>query len=444
MYFKKAFQNIVLRLLNRYLQDNAVILRCYIRHSMALEPQNPFLSDFDLTFFVDCRDVYELQRIYQRINKDLAQRALLRRLAQDIIVLPATQEAYDLCARYYPFRSIYPMLTWLLLPGKQKPQPIKIDYTLPLDHAPENGLFYYVIPALRRQKPRHIFESLLIKRLIKKDSLFAGIQNSEKHGEGGFFKGLLAEIDIWAKFYKNLIYSDQGQELKFDNDISFDYAPFNKRLNTIRNFGDNFQGASSIWIYPSSINGAIPNLALNFKPTATAQQCRRVIDTTIKAFEGLGYNLILGREESMIARINGLSRLNLLEPWLFEYCGKCLWGAKSTNQAINKPTIGLLKKKYNEFLFYFFYGCLIPSSYDYDFYKLCFTMDYLFKKSEIILNEDKLSGIYGSEFIGRSCFDCQKHTPSLLLSLEKYHRFYILHPREEEQFLYKHNTQNNI
>lgn len=426
----KLFRKLILKHLRDYTKSRPFISSCYVRHSAAASAQNPCLADFDLAFFINAGNICDLQKIYQNMYSELTSNKLTKRLFSHFIVLPATKEAEDLCKLYYPFRSIYPISSWLSLSEKQTlPSEYKITNNfIPLDHSPENGMLYYMIPALQKKIRRHPLEPLLLKRLIKKDFLYAGLPEN-RWNNGNLCSGILTEIEIWNEFYKKTSYSKINQKLELNDTLNYDFTIIKRKLNNVFRQEISSEKISSAWVYPSTLDDNTPNLCLNLDPDTTVKQLMRIINSTAAIQEGMNYNLVIGREQSMTGRINGLSRLNLLEPWLFENFGQCIWGSKDISNRINKPDLNILKQKYNEFLLYFSYGCLLQGAYSYNFYKLCFIMDYLFNKEEIILDENKLSKIYGNEFILKKNFEYNKHTSSLLLSLQRLHGFSVF-PRD--------------
>ena len=100
-------------ILSGYARRNKVISRCYIRHSAAFQPQNPFLSDFDVTFFVNSNDIQGLRDFRRQLACDFRKIIFLRNVIKDSIVLPDTENALNLCKKYYPFRSVYSFDTWM-------------------------------------------------------------------------------------------------------------------------------------------------------------------------------------------------------------------------------------------------------------------------------------------------------------------------------------------
>jgi hypothetical protein len=164
-------------------------------------------------------------------------------------------------------------------------------------------------------------------------------------------------------------------------------------------------------------------VALNVKPSLPALAFREIIRLVLKAFYGLDYTLLLGTEESMIGRINGLSRVSLLEPWLFKYKGQCLFGDSNIREKIIEPSSEMLKEKYRELLLYFSYSHLWRDTYPYALYRLLFTLDYLLKHSEVIVESSVLAGIYGKEFIPEEKFRPLEDTGKLFAALKEKHAF---------------------
>ncbi|MGA2775014.1 MAG: hypothetical protein ABSE81_03000 [Candidatus Omnitrophota bacterium] len=423
IFFRKIFWVIIKKKLFSYWRRNRNIYRCYIRHSAALEPQNPFLSDWDVVFFITASNIDELRKVRKQIDRDFKRSFIFRYLIQHSLTLPATKNAYDLCKKYYPFRSIYPIETWLSV-DKEIPVtsiPTK-NLSLPLDHTPENFFACYMVPALMGKIKHNIFERAFITRKLKKDYLWTEI-SYPRINFLSFYEVLLAEIDIWDQFYKKIEFIKNDEKITFRSGNFFSYLNFIERWRTTPNYCKDSEKVSSLWIYPASHNDNIPNVSLNLKPSISTKTCQKIISMVLKTFSGLDYTLLLGTEESMIGRINGLSGVCLLEPWLFKYQGCCLFGDPLIKGKIIKPSLQMLKQKYQEFLFYLFNRFLRQNPSPYAIYRLCFTLDYLFKHSEIILDNNELAKIYGTEFIPESKFNSRADTPKLLLSLKNKHGF---------------------
>ena len=417
-------------ILSGYARRNKVISRCYIRHSAAFQPQNPFLSDFDVTFFVNSNDIQGLRDFRRQLACDFRKIIFLRNVIKDSIVLPDTENALNLCKKYYPFRSVYSFDTWMPFENEGEEVSLTVAprarHALPLDAFPENFLRSYMIPVLKKDKRRHIFQSALIARNLKKDYSWALLQPQKKTSTS-FYDTLLNEAGIWDKFYKNINFTEAREKAAFHHPGRLGRVNFMERWRAVSLDKNDLQGLSSLWVYPATHNDYISNVSLNLNPSVCANSCRKIINKVLRAFDGLKYNLIIGTEEAMMGRINGLSGAYLLEPWLFKYCGSCLFGNEGIREKIKEPTMYLLKEKYWEFLL-----CLMISSgfinqgtYPYAVYRLCFTLDYLFKHNEIILDNDRLSEIYVSEFIPEARFNPDVDTVKFLSILREKHNFYL-------------------
>jgi hypothetical protein len=424
MVFKKAFWLTMKNLLSSYAKKQKIISRCYIRHSAAFGPQNPFLSDFDVTFFVTARDIDELRKARKQIKRDFQKISILQDIIKHSIFLPATKNAYDLCKEYYPFRSIYPMETWLSVNEETPAASVSTKFSLPLDYIPENFMSCYIIPVLMGKRRRHIFERAFFMRNLKKDYLWTKISCSRKNVVS-FYEALLAEIDIWGQFYKNIKFVNSNEKITFHQCDYFNYTSFFERWRTVSDYSKNSGEISSLWIYPTSHNDNLPNVSLNLKASISAKTCQKTINTVLKTFGGLDYTLLLGTEESMIGRINGLSRISLLDPWLFKYHGYCLVGDPGIKGKIKEPNTQMLKEKYREFLFSFMFSTrfICRNSYPYAMYRLCFTLDHLFKHREMIVDNDELAEIYGPEFIPKEKFRPLEDTGKLFAELKEKHAF---------------------
>jgi hypothetical protein len=406
-----------------YINKNEFIGDCYIRHSAAISPQNLFLSDFDLIFFLKAHNLDDLAEKRAKICKDIFSNIIFRKSCSDFIVLPDTQNAYELCRQHYPFRSVYPIETWMPVEQLEVSKEIQANHLLPLDHFPEKVVFYYIIDVLRGYRKRHALEPFFLKRCVKKDYIWAGLK-PEKVPCLSIYEALLEEINIWSQFYKNIDfkYEDQGITVKPFN--QYDYSRYLTAWSKSKDSSDALESISSVWVYPASHDDITPNLVVNLKPGISAKACKRTLTKILKIFDGLDYFLVIGREESMIGRINGLSRLCLLDPWLFKYFGKCLFGNPKVSDKIIEPSKEMLKQKFREVLLFFSYEKIFDA-YNYNYYKLAFILDHLFSHNEIILNDADLSIIYGPDFILKKDFNHKRDTPLLLSFLKDKHDFYL-------------------
>jgi len=423
MVFERSAWLLGRKILSDFVRKNKIITRCYVRHSSAFGPQNPFLSDFDITFFVAASNIDELREAHKQIGWDPGgEENILKHLFKDFIVLPASNNAYRLCERYYPLRANYPMSSWLPLDQETPVHPAVRKYSWPFDHSPESFLSSYMIPVLMGKRRRHIFEGFLFARKIKGDCAYQKADYAHKMF-WSTWEALLEEINIWDKFYKSISIPDGRSKV---NVLPFDWLqgkPFQERWNIAREKFNGLEEVVSLWVYPPSHFDVIPNVALNLDPTISPGNFKKIFQNVRKAFTGLDYSLFLGTETSMLGRINGLSRVALLEPWLFKYQGVCLLGDPMVKEKIVEPSMEMLREKYREFLLYASYRFLCEKSYPYAIYRLCFTLDHLFKLNTLVLDPGILADIYREEFIPEHSFTPLADTPKLLLSLKEMHGF---------------------
>src|SRR4051812_29900838 len=123
------------------------VSRIYVRHSAATGPQNLLLSDIDLTVFVDADSPERLAMLRERIGADLNSALGMGHITRDRVFLPSSEVALNLCRDVYPFRALYPMQSWLLVPSTQGVPAVRPRALFPLDHTSENFLYTYLLPA---------------------------------------------------------------------------------------------------------------------------------------------------------------------------------------------------------------------------------------------------------------------------------------------------------
>jgi hypothetical protein len=353
---------------------------------------------------------------------------VLGHIPKDMTFLPDTKNAIELCRKNYPFRSLYPFETWLAVDGGTAEGPaVAPRFSVPLDLVPELLINYHIIPILKRQKKGRILESSFLRRRLKKDCLVTQ-EPFPQNGPGRLFDVLCAQINIWDKFYKKMKAVDSGERINFHRYGRFDHSWFSQRWNKTFSPSRDAAGLISLWVYPILHKDDCVNVSLNLKPDITPRECRRIIRITLEAFKYADYILFLGSEESMLGRINTLSGHALLDPWLFKYHGTCLFGDPRIKERTKEPKLQIVKEKYQDLLLTFFMlstPFMCDNSYPYVFYKLCFTLDHLFKNNEIILDDRRLSEIYGAEFITEDKFDPKIHTSGFLSALKQKHGFDI-------------------
>ena len=274
-----------------------------------------------------------------------------------------------------------------------------------------------------KQRKHHLFEHALLTRALQKDYFRTGA-NRRKKDANSFYETLLVEFDIWDQFYKKINFVPTNENIVFNKSVCCDYTLFRERWSSISSRNKDFGEISSLWIYPSTRNDDEPNMALNISSSVSAKMCKKAIETVLKTFHGLKYSLLLGTEQAMIGRINGLSRVSMLEPWLFKYSGLCLLGNESIREKVIEPTTHLIREKFMEFLLYFSFRIpLWENVYPYAMYRLCFTVDHLLKNRQIILDDKILKGVYGEEFASPETFNPRDDTQKLFSFLRKNQEF---------------------
>ncbi len=422
MYFKKLFSSLVRNTLYRYTRQHKAIARCYIRHSASMGPSNFLLSDLDLTFFVKAGDIEQLKNLRKQIKADLLGNFVLRDLTRDANFLPDSDNAYQLCKEVYPYRSKYPFNTWLLADQQGPSRPITSSISLPLDHVPEDFLVSHLIPLIRGIKKPRFGEDVFLKRKLKMDHDWTNSDIKEQKFNN-WHEALLLETKLWDQFYKKINFSThQGINCRLGH---FDHYPFAKRWEGISRDPNCKETIKSLWVSPRSHDDDVFNVTLNLNPNISSSVCQKGIEKLLSAFYGLRFGLFIGTEESMLARLNGLRGFCLLDPWIFKQQGVCLSGFEQLKEGIKGPSLDILKLKYREFLFYFILSTRLMenSPYSYAMYRLCFTMDHLFKSNELIMDQKELIALYGEEFIPQEKFDPVKDSAQFLSSLKEKHGF---------------------
>ena len=407
------------KILADYVKSNKFIARCYIRNGAASGPQNPFLSDFDLTFFLKADNLKALIGGQAKISKKINSHLILRRLCSDFLVLPDTSNAYNLCDQYYLFRSVYPMEDWLPVEQSQPSKKSEIKHTLPLDCFPEKTLSYYITNVLMGRMRPVMLQPFLLKRCLKKDYIAVGFQPPRSGPYLLLYEALLREVDLWSQFYKgiNVVDSQKGHIAVIRPLEGYDPSPYSTAWNNIRTSSHLLKAVSSVWFYPRYQAVMAPNLIVNLKPGISADMCKRAFREIFKAMHGLKFTLAIGREESTIARINSLSWTCLLDPWLLKYYGCGLFGSFEVKDKIIEPAREMLTHKFHEILLRFFSEIMYTINC-YNYYKTCFIFDRFLTHNEIILDETVLSRVYHSEFVLRENFDRQRDMQRLLSFLE--------------------------
>ena len=143
----------------------------------------------------------------------------------------------------------------------------------------------------------------------------------------------------------------------------------------------------------------------------------------LSAFEGLEFRLQVGTEESMRARLTGLSRVSLIDPWLFKAAGCCLFGDERVRNDIHEPSIEQVREKLKEYLLYLSYRVFALRPYPYALYSLAFSLDQLFRRRELILDEDELGECYGKAFLPQSRLQSSEGRRRFLDAWRELHSF---------------------
>jgi hypothetical protein len=384
----------VQRWLERRCRGHKAIRHCFIRHSTAGGAQGVLLADFDLIFFVDGANFDDVLPLARRLHDRLR---ILR--VFDCITLPATAAAYRLCASHYPFRSIYPMESWRRVHGEELAIPAASRIgPPPLDHVPEAFLLSYVLPVLRKKRKGHILQRALLRRKLNIDSVRITGQPASGTGSG-IYDVLAAEVRLWDQFYRRLGLAAGGSriqvrtgKLRFGNAFSERWHRAGLNLSRLR-------GLASLWVYPCFFDRRAPYVAVNLEEHVTSEECSRSIRGILTAFDGLDFRLHVGTEQSMRARLGGLSRVSLIDPWLFKSMGQCLAGDETTRDQVREPALEEVKEKLKEYLLYLSYRVFCLRPYPYALYSLAFALDQLFRRHELITDEAELGESYGKVFL---------------------------------------------
>ncbi|MBF0122429.1 MAG: hypothetical protein HQL21_03335, partial [Candidatus Omnitrophica bacterium] len=299
MILNKASWIFAKKVLLAFTRRNKSIERSYIRHSAAFGPQDPLLSDMDATFFVKAADLSALLTARKKIVEDLSKDRMLSCFVRDAIVLPSTQNAYDLCKKYYPFRSAYPFETWRSPEDSPSLGMTSMERRLPLDHVPENSLFHYFFPVARGKKTPHNREREFLLRKVQKDSALVGMA-SVPDRKISFYAALLFEIDLWSSFYQSLQFSAQKGRLILRSRLKYEYpgllACWHSRGRTLKKG----RAISSVWIYPGGINEDAPHVVVNLDSHVAEKECEEAITAVVKLFQRSRCSLVFGSEATMI------------------------------------------------------------------------------------------------------------------------------------------------
>lgn len=401
--------------LERYCRRNPTIRHCFIRHSTAWSPQNLWVSDYDLAFFVEAPSFREVQLRGSTIRTDLKKALIL-----DAIVLPANPKAYSLCATHYVHRSLYPMNHWRHIYGgpitiSDAPSP-----SLPLDHCPEGFLYGYLTPILQgKKRPRPGHRTLMKRKLERESTQVTGALPRDSASE--LYDVVAEDIRLWDEFYRKLSFVPNDGQAEVWPVKARPRLPFADRWAKADLPRSKLSGVASIWIYPSFHSDSKSYVVLNFDQAVSREDCRTAIVGLVKTFETLDFDLLLGTERSMVGRLNGLSRVTLLEPWLHRAFGQCLYGDKSPAREIREPSTVELREKLKEYFLYLSYRVFPGGACPYSLYRLCFTLDYFFRRRELVLDSEDLADIYGQEFLQKFQFEGSERRERVLEAFKSLH-----------------------
>ena len=405
-----------------FTRNNRFVDKSYIRHTAAFGPQDPFLSDMDVTFFVKAGDLTGLLAARKKIGEGISQSRVMKFFVNFLMVFPATKNAYELCKKYYPYRSLYPFETW------RQPNDFTISRiralgkALPLDQMPEKISYLYLHPVMVGGRKPHTREREFLSRKLKHEKMLLGVRGTQEK-DVTLFSALFSTIKLWSSFYQSLEIPVQRTGLVFKWEREYDYREFFDKWISGPGILRNRQLVSSVWVYPDWLDESVPHVAVNLNLNITDKVFEEVAREVVKVFQGCKCSLVFGTEPSMLGRINALGMLNLFEPWLFQHYGVCLQGDYAIKDRIVSPSHEMLKQKFNEIMLYYVYSFMHQARYKYEFYKACFVCDHFFQTGEIVLSEEILAKIYGSVFIIRRNFKPEIHTVNFLVALEKLHHF---------------------
>jgi hypothetical protein len=149
--------------------------------------------------------------------------------------------------------------------------------------------------------------------------------------------------------------------------------------------------------------------------------CERSLRTVLEAFRDLDFELLIGTERSMVGRLGGLARVSLLEPWLCRAFGRCLHGDAELGLRIREPALAEIRDKLRELFLYLSYRVFPGNRCPFPLYRLCFTLDHLFARSELVVDAGELSTIYGTDMLSESEFAASRSKEPLLAAWRELH-----------------------
>ena len=392
--------NYLLQRLRCYVSTADTIVTCYVRHGASHESPNLFLADIDLVVFVRSRSWDEFSVNTEKIACELSKVFYGQTGSFDVIYLPATWEIWEHCLRYYPFRHCYPVSTWRPVNSSTshpEEMPGILRSAAPLDHSPENAIQYYILPVLRGERASHRFQRALLKRKVDRDVTMTGATGIRRSGKS-IFDTLRSEMQIWDNYYSRLTVENEPQSITHTVTNDYKFPQHEEVLDALISRGECRSALDSLWLYPRTIDDNTPHVVINLNAEADSTALRMVVSKVQSALRELRYELWIGTEKSMIARINGLSRLHLLEPWLFASFGTCLRGSEDLRNRITPPGPGVLGTKFQEFLLYLIYDLMLAAEVPHNYFRLLFVLDHLSNSGMLVFNDDDLHTIYGAYY----------------------------------------------
>lgn len=408
----------------RYWHSRSWIRSIYIRHSGSLVPPMPFLGDYDLVFFVEAKDLFELSTRQKTVESELRRCWLRRFIGLDPIILPATSCAADLCKSYYPFRSVYPFESWRLLGDSKEPSTHSAaQINLPLDHMPENFFYHYLLPVCCGQRQPHPLEPFFSARKVRKDAKLIKCRHKQAPWIG-FDQAVSSEIRLWQHFFASLSPVESALPIcEVEIDWKFDWTPYLSRWAEWPRLcpGWNDYGVSA-WLYPSSLSDTVPYLSLNVGENSTPRQMKELFTAVPKVFGGLPYMLTVGTEVSFWRRLSGLTRLLLFEPWLLASHGVCLSGQSRHKGLLFMPTYEQMRIKIFEFLCYCCYEVFPKFQTNHYTVRLLLASHYFLTTKRISFSKETLSREYSLSFLDATIFDASGHTPLIMSKLPELFR----------------------
>lgn len=419
MLLDQAVWRLVKARLSSFTRNNKFIERCYLRHSTAFGPQDPFLSDFDVAFFIKSKDLSEFLIRRKVVLAALSKDFLFKRIAMDFGILPASENAYELTRKHHFFRSVYPFETWRRPDEPPCREEVRIRPTLPLDHVPEVSLYHNVLPLINLEKKKRRLERQYLARQVVKSASRVGCELPAREIKNEF-SALLSEMDIWGTFYGSLKWSEQPQEASLTPRPDGELQAFSLRWESAASCLKDPSVIASIWVYPQWMGA--PYLSVNFCPSVTETDCQQALAALRELFSRLRCRFLVGREESMVGRINGLAAQHLFEPVLFQRHAVCLQGDINLRSRIVIPSSEVMNEKFKCRMFISFYKW-IDQDYSYKIYFLPFVMEHFNNTGELILDSESLSKVFGDEMALSRGFNPRKHVSALCARLKEKHAF---------------------